>query len=348
MTTSTERIRELLETKRLGDYLPVAGWFHFPLQDHDPDLFVEETIRRTDENGWDFVKIMTNGNYLPIAYGADYHYSTNPHKWDGVFFSHPITSAQDAANLPVLDADNRILAREVEVARRLVEHYRGEKPVIATIFDPLTWIEELSTPMEAPFTLRLLREHPQEVRAAMASIRATNDAFIDALVSEAHVDGFFVSSKFSNSEFLSPAEHAEFVVPQLAHIADKLRGRTWFNLLHVHGQAGLYLDELLQLDFPAYNWEAVGSAAHLSTLRAVRAKTDKLLVAGYDHLNDFSGTRQQVKDRLAQRLERALAENDGGAFVFGPGCALTLEADNALFGLVDEVARDAELRRLSR
>lgn len=342
MATGTQVIKNLIETGALdNEHVPVAGWYHFPLIDWDEDRFVEHTIDVVERNDWDLVKIMTNGNYLPIAYGADYHYSTNPHKWDGVFFSHPINSADDAASLGALDPhENPILAKELRVTRRLAEHFRGEKPIIATIFDPLTWIEELSTtPMQAPFTLRLLREHPEQVEKAIAAIRATNDAYIDALI-EAGVDGFFVSSKFSNSEFLSPAEHERFVIPELERIFERVKGRTWFNMLHVHGEAGLYLKRLLELDFQALNWENVGPSPYLTTLRSLRPLTDKILVAGYDHLNDFDGTRAAVKRRLTERLETALAENAGGPFIFGPGCCLSLDADESLFDLVAEVAEE--------
>ncbi len=65
---------------------------------------------------------------MPVAYGADYEFSTNPEKWDGVFHSHPITCAEDAAALPALDATNPTLAAEVEVDRRIVETYKGKSP----------------------------------------------------------------------------------------------------------------------------------------------------------------------------------------------------------------------------
>lgn len=54
---------------------------------------------------------MTCGNYMPVAYGADYEFSTNPQKWDGVFHSHPITSAEDTDKLGALDATNDMLAQ---------------------------------------------------------------------------------------------------------------------------------------------------------------------------------------------------------------------------------------------
>ena len=110
MPTGFELIKQQVETKKLGEELPIVGWFHFPLADPVADDFYAETVNTATAGHWDLIKIMTCGNYMPVAYGADYEFSTNPQKWDGVFHSHPITSAEDAGKLGVLDATNDTLA----------------------------------------------------------------------------------------------------------------------------------------------------------------------------------------------------------------------------------------------
>ena len=336
--SSYDLLKKLAQDKRLGDQVPVTGWFHFPLADADIDSFIAETERQTAELRWDFIKIMTNGNYLPIAYGAEYEWSRDPESWDGPFRSHPIASPQDAAQLPVLDAATGILDREVEVARRLVEHYRGKKPVIATLFDPISWVQELSTPLDPRYVLELLDSDPAALEHALEAIQRTNDRFLERLI-EAGVDGIFYSVKFSTSQLLTPEQHARYVLPYVKRTNDQLAGRTWFNLLHVHGDAGLYFDDLLPFDsFNALNWESEASVEGVTSIADLRAKTDKILIAGIDQHRDFDGTSAQVRERLAGRLEKALAQNDGGAFVFGPGCTLPLDRDSWLFGHIAEVA----------
>ena len=344
---TTERwreVRRLAEGGRLGAYLPHTGWFHFPLADPNPDEFFNETVDTAERFGWDIVKIMTNGNYLPIAYGADYDYSRDPHKWDGVFHSHPIASEADAAALPALDATNPTLAAEVKVDARIARRFRGDRPVIATLFDPLSWVQELSTPLDARYVRHLIDTDPKALRHALESIQLTNERFLAALI-DAGVDGVFFTTKFSTSELLTPAEHEEFVLPYLRRTAETLRGRTWLNLLHVHGVAGLYLDDLVGLDFNAINWESVGEGA--TSVAELRAKTDKLLVTGVDHDHDFEGQRATVRERLRRRLDDALAGNDGGPLVFGPGCSLPLDVDRSLFSLIGTTVGEAGLADVS-
>lgn len=344
-TPRWREIRRLAEGGRLGDYLPHTGWFHFPLADPNPDEFFNETVDTTERFGWDIVKIMTNGNYLPIAYGADYDYSTDPHKWDGVFHSHPIASETDAATLPALDATNPTLAAEAAVDGRIARRFAGDRPIIATLFDPLSWAQELSTPLDARYVRHLIDADPKALRHALESIQLTNEHFLAELF-KAGVDGVFFTTKFSTSELLTPAEHAEFVLPYLRRTAEVLKGHTWLNLLHVHGVAGLYLDDLVDLDFNAINWESVGEGA--TSVAELRAKTDKLLITGVDNDHDFAGSRARIRERLHVRLADTLEGNDGGPLVFGPGCALPLDVDRSLFSLIGTTVSEAGLSDVTK
>ena len=338
-------IRKQLETGKLGSTLPIVGWFHFPLADPVADDFYNETVQTANDYDWDLVKIMTCGNYMPLAYGADYEFSVSPEKWDGFFSSHPITCAADAAALkPLVVAENKVLSDEVAVDARIVKRYKGTRPVLATLFDPLSWIQELTTPMHPAFTLDLLRSNPNEVLHALDALQETNNAFLDALINEAHIDGIFLATKFSTSTLLTPEEHRTFVLPYLEETARQLEGRTWINMLHVHGDTGLYFDDLLELGYQAYNWECIGTAPGISSIADVRSKTDKMLITGFDQNRDFMGTPAQVKERLKVRLFDSLAQNDGGQFVFGPGCTLPLTVNRELFTLVHEVVEEAGLR----
>ena len=173
--------------------LPIVGWFHFPLADPVADDFYAETVNTATAGHWDLIKIMTCGNYMSVAYGADYEFSTNPQKWDGVFHSHPITSAEDAGKLGVLDATNDTLAAEVAVDGRIVDTYKDKKPVLATLFDPLSWVQELSTPMNPDWTLELMRSDPKALTHALEALQETNDHFLDALIDKG-IDGIFMTT----------------------------------------------------------------------------------------------------------------------------------------------------------
>ena len=345
MATGYELIKAQVEERVLGEEVPVVGWFHFPLADPVTENFIAETYARAEENHWDFIKIMTNGNYMPIAYGADYDWSVDPTSWDGKFFTHPIESAEDAANLPALDARHGILAREVRIARTIKEHYDGVKPVIATLFDPLSWIQELTTPMDPRGVLELLETDPDALESAVKAIAETNRNFLERLITEAEIDGVFFATKFSRNAILTDEQHERFVLPYIQQANDQLAGRTWFNLLHIHGDEQLRFDELLQFDsFNALNWESEARAAGAHSIAEVRAKTDKILVTGIDQHHDFLLTRREVKAKIAERFKSAVEQNAGGPLIFGPGCSMPLFIEEQRFNNIYGAAHEAGLR----
>lgn len=340
MMSSTGIIQDLLATRKLGAKIASAGWAHFPLVDQDAELFSEQTIRFTDENGWDFIKVMSNGYYLAAAYGADIEYSTNAKVQAGIIHGYPIRQAGDVKRLPVLDTDNPVLAREIRVAETLVKHYNKQKPVIATLFTPLTWIQEFSSASNPAYTLELMAHHPKELHQGLEAVLETNLRFLDRLF-EAGIDGVFLASQFASSDIVTPGQFREFCLPYDKAIIKYLQQRTWFNLFHVHGDRNLLFDEVIQYEVQALNWENTPQhvpADQITSIAQIRSQTDKLIIGGVDQHHDFKGTEEEIKERLKRRLHTALEENKGGAFIFAPGCGLPIDVDSSKYKLLHDVA----------
>lgn len=340
--SATSRIKALLAGEQLARPA-IAGWFHLPLVDRDPDAFIRETIRLTDENQWDFVKVMSNGHYLAEAYGADIQFPDSPSQWSGVFRRYPIASVEDLATLAVLDIDNPVLAREITIAQGLVNHYRGEVPILATLFTPLTWLQEMTQSTRPEPILAFLRQHPQAVRHALDAVLQTNLNFLDALL-EVGIDGIFLATQFARSDLLSAEEFGTFSRPYDEALLQHVKNKTWFNILHVHGEQHLLFDPYLDAPVQAFNWENVPHdvpEAQRTAVASLRARTDKLLIAGIDQHQDFNvdgGNREAVKERLAQRLTQLREESGDRGIIFAPGCALPLDSDRRLFALLAELS----------
>ena len=337
-------IKRMVEEKTLGDKLTITGWYHFPLADPVADDFYNETIDTAKQGDLgshqdhDLRQLHARCLRGPTT-------SSPPTPRGGTACSTPTPSP--APRTPPTcprSATNPTLAAEVEVDRRIVETYKGKKPVLATLFDPLSWVQELSTPMEPEWTLNLMRTDPDALLKALDALgRPTTPSLTRSSRRRASTASSW-PAKFSTSELVTPEEHRKFVVPYLTHLAEKLEGRTWFNMVHVHGDNGLYFDDLIDLGFQAFNWECVGVGDDLTTIADLRAKTDKVLITGIDQWRDFQGTREEIKERLEGRLKDALEQNAGGAFIFGPGCTLPLTVDRSMFTLIEEVVREAGLR----
>ena len=336
--TSTERIKNMLQGKPV-DRTAIAGWLHMPLVDRNIAQFIAATIRFTDENRWDFVKVMSNGHYMAEAYGADIRFSTDPKRWSGTFLSYPVKTPHDLLTLPVLDKTNTALAREIAVNHALVQHYQGNVPILATLFTPLTWIQEMSSSTDPRLTREFMQQHKKALHTGLEALLATNLNFLDGLLA-AGIDGIFLASQFISSPVINREEYDEFCRPYDQAILAYIKGKTWFNILHVHGDKQLLFNECLDYDVQAFNWEDVPygvSDAQRSSMQTIHGLTDKILIGGIDQHHDFYSTennRAAIRARLVQQYQRALKESGGNNLIFAPGCALPQDIPRDVFMLL--------------
>lgn len=348
--TSTERIKAMINNEPV-DRVGVSGWLHMPMVDRNVKDFTKATIDFTDNNGWDFIKIMSNGHYFAEAYGAKIRWRNDPKEWSGEFLEYPVKNTDDLANLPVIDPDNNpVFQREIEIAKNLCEHYKGEKPVLATVFTPLTWAQEMIRSTEPAPLLAMMAENPKAVHKALESLLETNKRLLDRFI-EAGIDGVFLSTQWASNALITNDQIAEFCRPYDKELLNYIKDRTWFNMLHIH-----YCEQLNFKEFEDYegiqalNWEnctKVPDPSKLTSIKTVREMyPDKVLIGGIDQHNDFinaDNDREALKAVLRNRLLEALKECGDYRFIFAPGCALPLDVDRYVFTLMMEVVQEEGL-----
>lgn len=344
--TGEERIRALVEGDPI-DRTPVGGWYHMPMVDRNVTDFTRMLIASTDFNHWDFIKIMTNGHYYTEAYGGDIEFSGESEKWYGKIKKYPIESAEDAANLSVLSADNPVFDRELKVLRNLKEHYGSSVPMLATIFNPLTAVQECAGSLNPEPMKRLMKENPEALHKALKSMTKTNMNYLDALFEE-KIDGIFLANQYSMAHILTEEQYEEFCAPYEKEIIDYCKGKTWFNMAHVHGNANLKIEKYYDYGndvIQALNWEncpADTKEEEVMTIASVRKATDKIIIAGIDQEHDFytaDNRREDVKNTLVRRFKTAMQENGSNRFIFAPGCAMK-PSGTYLDSLIFEVAEE--------
>lgn len=346
---SRERLKALVEHKPV-DRAGVAGWLHMPLVDRNIKDFARATISFTDYCGSDFIKIMSNGHYMAEAYGADIEFSKNPKYWFGNFRKYPILNPKDVENLPVLDPSQGVLHREVSLAKEIICHYKGEIPALATIFTPITWIQELSSTLNPTSTIELMKYHKKELHKGLEAMLETNLKFLDELI-KVGIDGIFLANQFAMKDIITSEQYDEFCTPYDTAILDHIKDKTWFNMLHMHGNKNLWFEKCLNYNVQAFNWEncpAGVSEGEISSITEVRAVTDKIIIAGIDQNLDFynaNNDRNSIKDVLRKRLMVALEESNFNSFIFAPGCTLPLDVDRYVYTLMKEIVEEEGLLR---
>ncbi|MBS6546609.1 MAG: hypothetical protein KH319_04425 [Butyricicoccus pullicaecorum] len=350
--THAERIRAMVENKPV-DRVGISGWLHMPMVDRNVKDFTKATIDFTDNNGWDFVKLMSNGHYFAEAYGAKIRWLNDPKEWSGEFIEYPVKSAEDLAALPVLNPDeNPVFQREIALAKNVCEHYHGDVPVLATIFTPLTWMQEMMRSTVPGPAIQMMADHPKEVHHALEALLETNKKLLDRLI-EAGIDGIFLSTQWACGSLISHSQIEEFCHPYDKELLRYIKDRTWFNMMHIHYCENLRFEEFRDYEgIQAFNWEnctAIDDMSKLTSIKTVREMyPDKVLIGGIDQHHDYHNAendRDAIKEVLRRRLLTALEECGDSRFIFAPGCALPLDVDRYVFTLMQEVVLEEGLAK---
>lgn len=331
--TATQRIRAMLTGQPVKE-IGASGWLHTPGPDRGTaEEFSSEIIRMTDYSRWDVIKIMPNGVYNQEAHGSDIEYFSGKLSQEDLkakrvfqFRKYLVNSPRDMEAFPVLDVSkNPVYQREVANVRALAAYYQGTVPILPTIFTPAHCIPEFVGGIDK--ARWYIDNHPDAVDAMLRALVQTELQLVDAYI-DAGADGFFFAQRYSNSDILSEKEFERFARPYDEMLLSRIKNRTWFNMIHVHGARNFFWDQFKTYDVQALSWENTPlqiPEEERSTVAKVRSISDKILVTGTDQFHDFYGTPQEVLDRFRQRVAQAAQESEDNRLIFAPGCSLPLD-----------------------
>ena len=316
-----------------------------PLVDGNIKDFVKASIDWTEQNSFDFVKVMFNGLFSTQDFGNVVEYSRDPGVWAGKILKHAIEHPMEYLKLRPLDVKKGVLGREIESTKRIVDHFKGKVPVLATVFQPLATAQEMyCSHTRQEMMIAALEYNPNEVHKGLEAITETTIRFTDALV-DAGVDGVFFASHYCSSQVINEEMHKEFVRKYDLPVLNNLRNRTWFNMLHLHGCRDLRSDWHRDYPVQALNWEDSNGPeeTRLSIRDGMRGQEDKVFIGGLNQYTDFcqpENDREKTKAIIRGRLDHVREQIGSDRFVFAPGCAFTNDYPTYRYTLIKEVIDD--------
>ena len=193
MITHKQRIEAALEGKIL-DRPAYAMWGpHFNLEDRNVKDFTDATIRYQEAYDFDFIKVMPNGIYFTEDFGQVIRPAENylDDTWMNTL-QFAIKDPHDWAKIKVPDLKKGALAREIEVVKRLCDHYQGDVPVLPTIFSNIVWMGEMTAGhYHQEVIVSQFKQSEKYAKMGMEVVAETNERLMEAFV-DAGADGFFL------------------------------------------------------------------------------------------------------------------------------------------------------------
>jgi len=286
----------------------ISLWRHWPHEDQQVDGLIRAHLTFQQAYDWDLLKFSPAGSYAVEDWGVQTAFRGSP---EGTrdYLTRVIHEPADWERLSPLPLDRGMIGIVLEALRGLSLALRGQVPVVATIFSPLSLAQKLA----GPRFLDDLRQQPVLFHAGLRTIAETTARLARASV-DAGADGVFFATQCATRALLSEDEYAVFGEPYDLLVLEAVRGA--LVVVHIHGQDILFDRIARWPGIQAINWHDRRTAP---TLAEAGQRFPGALIGGLDEWGPLlHGTPAQVEAQVHQ----AIAQTGGRRLIVGPGCVV--------------------------
>ncbi len=306
-------------------------WKHFPPYDENPQNLIKKIIQFQERFNWDFVKITYHGLHFSQDWGTQVKWPERDCQWPdtcskvGIITDYPIKTAQDWTKINVLPIKQNSIGDSLEVVKEVVNRFKGEVPVVITVFNSLLHAMKMSNDK----MLIHMRTNPEYLKRGLEVITETSVSYVKELI-KFGIDGVFFATQLANYDKMNVEEYEKFGKPYDLEIINAFKNNTWFNILHMHGNAPMF-DILEKYPVQALNWH--DRLVDIS-LKEGRKKTDKLLIGGVD---EYKILNEANEEELLEHFNNAFDQVEDKRLILGPGCCVPLYVNENRFDLANKV-----------
>jgi uroporphyrinogen decarboxylase len=310
-----DRIQAALRQEAV-DRVPFSLWRHFHREDRTAQGLAAATLDLARKYDLDLIKLTPSGLYAveDWAQGRIIYPGTDD---DPPFLRAPAIPRPAAwRHLPPLAPHTGALARELEAIGLVAAGLAGSRPVLMTIFSPLT----VACKLVGKGFVGHWQQHPADLHAGLEIIAQTTARFARAAL-EAGADGLFFATQLASRRSMPWAEYQEFGIRYDLAVLDKVARRSQLTVLHLHGQEPFF--ELAnQYPIHAVSWHDRETGPGLATARGL---TNRAFLAGLDR--DLLGGGPAAA--IAAQARDAMNQTKGRGLILAPSCVIPTTAPPA-------------------
>lgn len=300
----------------VADRPPVSAWGHLYDVEWTPDVLAGRLADNARRYDWDWVKLQNRESCFAEALGCSYRPSPTG-------LSHPVMTngpVEEAADwdsvieLALSDELPPALREQVHLLERVIAHLDGDRPVLQTVFSPLSVIGYLCGRNQQR-AVDWLRNHPGRIEDVMAAISTLLQRFICASLQAGAAGIYYAVIGYASGPYLGLGEYRRHVLPaDTATLAAARSG--WFNIGHLCFDE-IHFDLFDDLDVHAASWSCTDPGN--PSMAAARERTAMPLVGGLDRRSPIAdGEPEQVLHSVCE----VMAGVDGG-LLLTPGCSVS-------------------------
>lgn len=293
---------------RPTDRTPLSFWWHWANKDRSPRRLAEMAVRLQQRLDMDFVKFSPYGLYSVVDWGVQLNVRGGPDT--PILAESPIEKPDDWLKIKPVRSDAGEYLIVLEAQRIAIEMLGGHVPFVQTVFSPLTSASKIAGPGKL---LRYMQDSPQQLHTALEAITETTRSFVERVVAGG-ADGIFFANQWAGVDLLPPELYDEFSKPYDLQMLEPLKGKTWFNIYHLHAH-DINFDSVLDYPVEAFNWH---DRDYGPSIAEMRERTDKCLIGG---ITPSAGGPLVVGSTadVDREVADAIQQSGGTGFILGPG-----------------------------
>lgn len=233
--------------------LPYSLWKHFPGQDLRPEDSVNAHVQFQELVNADLIKISPHSKYALVDFGVEFN-PADYNKETGSYISkkRPITKLKDWEKIDEFDPQTGELGKQIELVKQLSKKL-PDIPKMMTIFLPAMVARKLVS------NDQLINQFNEEKDLVKDRLQVITDVMTDfsKICIESGSNGLFLATQETNpNENWNYEQWSQIALPFDKQIADKLRTKSEFQLLHLHGDDIFFKDVLKNIKVDAINFHA--------------------------------------------------------------------------------------------
>ena len=301
-----EKIDKILKGEDTGK-LAASFWRHFYNFEYDIKLLADALITFQNKFKWDFIKINPRASYHIEDWDCKYDYiiDTKP-----VRISYPIKKGLDWKKIKPLKINESVLAEHLKLAEYVYKEYKGEVPIIFTIFLPLEIAARIC--WNRILFKQHLSNYQEYVEGALDSIVITFAEFANRLI-EKGLNGLFIATKCATLDYLTDDEFYKWQKSYDIKFLNLIKRKDLILILHICGKR-IRINEMLNYPVNILHWDSQ-DYTNLSLREVYDRVKDKVLMGG---LSNKQMQELSIEENLA--IIREIGLNN--RWILGAECAL--------------------------
>ncbi len=314
----TKNKLEILKQIQQGEIIkptPFAVWRHFPEDDLFADKLAKKQLEYLDKFDSLVMKVSPNGRYCVVDWGCEIAFDEKRMTGSSYCTKYRINTIDDWNALEELDVTEGMFGEQLKALELISKGMKNPTPFVETIFNPLMVAAKLTEKKE--LIIQSIKENPKTFHEGLKTITKVMTDFAKISIENGSA-GIFLATQEATFDLLTENQYKEFGMDYDMQLLQAIKGKTDFNMVHIHGDNIMF--DYIAKNYPveALNWHDQLTAPSIAE---ASKKFDGILMGG---IEEKKFLLEATDEELISSIKDVINSVNGKRIIIAPGCVIPI------------------------